>query len=470
MPEDAISVISTPWMGALSAASTMTPRSEPTVTAAAGSAAIISAAARNAPRRRCVPRGSGQGKGPIAIPSWRMDACRETTAKASYRSLPTYDPSLTRRLARKSWQVIMRVATRVAECGGHRLAPRRFSGGAEGCCGTGLNFVAMHLTRQAAIAALTAAGVGASRALFMPGAAQAATGDHLTVFAAGTLAAPLRALDERFERLYPQTIVQPQFGGSVKMVKQISDLHEIADVVAVADYRVIPKYLFGSAGRQAYADWYVGFASNAVTLIYTQRSKYADRITPENWYDLLAQPGVAIGRSNPDTDPSGYQFLLMLELAALHYRLPGLSDRILANAPLANVRDTETELIPALQSGQIDYLAIYRSTALEQGFEYLRLPPQIDLGNARYASLYRRASVTTKNGTLTGAPIVYAATVPANALHVASARSYLALLLGPEGTEVVRRAGLEPITPAFAWAPDRVPVALRSLTRPWPGV
>lgn len=327
----------------------------------------------------------------------------------------------------------------------------------------------MRLTRRKAIAALAAAGIGAHRALRMPEAALAATGESLTVFAAGTLAAALRALDERFERLHPQTSVQPQFGGSVKMVKQISDLHENADVVAVADYRVIPKYLFESTGRQAYADWYVGFASNAVTLVYTQRSKYADRITPENWYDLLTQPGVAIGRSNPDTDPSGYQFLLMLQLASLHYGRPGLSDRILANAPLANVRDTETELIPALQSGQIDYLAIYRSTALEQGFKYLHLPPQIDLGDARYASLYRQASVTTKNGTLTGAPIVYAATVPSNALHAASAASYLSLLLGPQGAEIVRRSGLQPIAPAFASAANRVPVALRSLTRPWPG-
>ena len=327
----------------------------------------------------------------------------------------------------------------------------------------------MRLTRGTTIAGLAAFGAGILQAVRAPETALAQGGESLAVFAAGTLAAPLRALDERFERLHPGTTVQPQFGGSVKMVKQVSDLHEVADVVAVADYRVIPTFLFGGAGRQRYADWYVGFAGNAVTLIYTERSKYAGRITAENWYEVLAQPGVAIGRSNPDTDPSGYQFLLMLQLASRHYHRPDLGARILANAPPANMRDTETELIPALQSGQIDYLAIYRSTALEQGFAYLRLPAQIDLSDARYASLYRQASVTTKNGTVHGAPIVYAATVPANALHVESAHAYLAMLLGPDGAEIVKRSGLEPIAPAFASAPDRVPLALRDLTRPWPG-
>ncbi|TAM58915.1 extracellular solute-binding protein [bacterium] len=327
----------------------------------------------------------------------------------------------------------------------------------------------MALNRRAAVAGLIAVGAGAYRVLRSPVPAAASTGNTLTVFAAGTLAAPLRALDDRFQQANPGTSVQAQFGGSVKMAKQVSELHEAADVVAVADYRVIPKYLFAGPGRKAYADWFAGFASNAVTLVYTERSKYADRINAGNWYQLLTQPGVAIGRSNPDTDPSGYQFLLMLQLAALHYGISDLSERILANAPVTNMRDTETELIPALQSGQIDYLAIYRSTAVEQKLESLALPPQIDLGDARYSALYRRASVKTKNGVVAGAPIVYAATILADAPNAAAAQSYLALLLGAQGRAIVKASGLEPIAPAFASAIERVPVAVRSLTRPWPG-
>ena len=71
--------------------------------------------------------------------------------------------------------------------------------------------------------------------------------------------------------------------------------------------------------RWSAAGWYVGFAGNAITFAYTDKSKYARDVTPQNWYKVLARPGVEIGRSNPDTDPSGYQTLQMLSLAEKAY-------------------------------------------------------------------------------------------------------------------------------------------------------
>jgi len=49
------------------------------------------------------------------------------------------------------------------------------------------------------------------------------------------------------------------------------------------------------------------------------------------------------------------------------------SRSVLANAPLTNMRDTETSLISASQLGQIDYLAIYRSDAIQHKLNYIRL-------------------------------------------------------------------------------------------------
>jgi tungstate ABC transporter binding protein WtpA len=95
-----------------------------------------------------------------------------------------------------------------------------------------------------------------------------------------------------------------KFGGSVMMAKQITELNRRAHLIAVADYHVIPKYLFGVAGKPAYADWYAGFARNAITFTYTDQSKFGGEVAPRNWYRILARPGVEIGRSNPDTDPS----------------------------------------------------------------------------------------------------------------------------------------------------------------------
>jgi molybdate/tungstate transport system substrate-binding protein len=290
----------------------------------------------------------------------------------------------------------------------------------------------------------------------------------LTIFSAGTLANPFRQIDAAFMREHPNVTIQAQFGGSVKMAKQVTELHQQADIVAAADYSVIPKYLFTAQDGRHYTDWYVGFATNAITFVYTPRSKYASEISPKNWYSILAKPGVEIGRSNPDTDPSGYQTVQMLHLAERYYRHPGLADAVLANAPRTNMRDTETTLIAALQSGQIDYLAIYRSDARQHHFKYLKLPPQIDLGDARYSANYAKTTITTANGALTAKPIVYAATIPDNAPHRAWALKYMEFLLGKTGQKTMVANGFGSLGPAYASDMHKVPAQLKHLLVAWP--
>lgn len=290
----------------------------------------------------------------------------------------------------------------------------------------------------------------------------------LVIFGAGTLAGPFKDILAAFEKNHPGVHAQPQFGGSVKMVKQVTQLNQMADVVAVADYNVIPQEMFGQGGKKRFASWYAGFAGNAITFVYTSKSKGASTLTAGNWYKVLAEPGVEIGRSNPDTDPSGYQTLQMLKLAETYYHQPGLYDAVLKNAPQTNMRDTETELLSALQAGQIDYLAIYRSDARQHHLDYLTLPPQIDLSNAKYAADYSKAVVTTKNGKLAGKPIVYGITVPDNALRPGVGREFAAFVIGKDGEALMQKNGFVPISPAYASDVKTIPADLRALTQPWP--
>jgi len=299
-------------------------------------------------------------------------------------------------------------------------------------------------------------------------AARAAEPTTLTIFAAGTLAVPFREIDALFEKKYPNVTVHPQFGGSVKMAKQITDLHQDADLLAVADYSVIPKYMFGGNGKPAHAKWYAGFARNAVTFVYTDKSKGAQEINGNNWYQVLSRKGVEIGRSNPDTDPSGYQTVQMLSLAEKFYKQPGLEQSVLANAPLSNMRDTETSLISALQLGQIDYLAIYRSDALQHHLKFIDLPNKINLSDAAESAFYAQGTVQTKNGTLTGKPIVYAITIVEGSKNADLAEKYVAFLIGPEGQAVMKKNGFGEFTPAYAVNPDAMPAGLKSIVKPWP--
>ncbi|MDI3299590.1 MAG: extracellular solute-binding protein [Bacillota bacterium] len=290
----------------------------------------------------------------------------------------------------------------------------------------------------------------------------------LSIYAAGTLVRPFQEIDQAFEASHPGVKIQAQFGGSVKEVKQVTELGQPADIVAVADYSVIPNLMFAKQGSKGFADWYVGFATNAITFVYTDKSKGADRIDASNWYEVLAEPGVQIGRSNPDTDPSGYQTLQMLQLASKYYGQPDLARKVLANAPQANIRDTETELLSALEAGQIDYLAIYESDAKQHGLKFIQLPAQVNLSDAQFSAEYAQAKVQTKNGLLTGKPIVYAVTIPSNAPHPEVARQWVAFLLD-KGREVLAKDGFG--LPAKPMASDvqKLPEELRGYVEPWPG-
>jgi molybdate/tungstate transport system substrate-binding protein len=295
---------------------------------------------------------------------------------------------------------------------------------------------------------------------------QAAEPNTLTIYAAGTLAVPFRQLNALFEKNDANVTAQAQFGGSVMMAKRITDLHQEADLLAVADYSVIPKYMFAAP---AHAAWYAGFARNAITFVYTDKSKYAGEINAENWYKILARPGVEIGRSNPDTDPSGYQTVQMLSLAEKFYQTPGLERSILANAPLTNVRDTETSLISALQLGQIDYLAIYRSDALQHHLKFIDLPAKINLSDPAEAAFYKNGVAHTKNGDLSGAPIVYAITLVEGTKNAGLAEKYVALLLGPDGQAIMNNNGFGAFSPPYAVHIEAMPAKLKKLVKPWPG-
>lgn len=295
--------------------------------------------------------------------------------------------------------------------------------------------------------------------------AGAVDAETLTVYAAGTLAVPFHRINRAFEHAHPGVSVQAQFGGSVMMARRIAALHQHADVYAAAAYGVIPRVL----GKAKLANWYIGFASNAVTLAYTKQSKGAGHINTHNWYKVVAKPGVVIGRSNPDTDPSGYQFLQMLDLASGYYHEPKLQARVLANAPKKDIRDTETSLISALQSGQIDYLAIYTSSAKSHHLHYVPLPARINLSKPAYSRYYARATAHTTKGVLHGAPLIYGMTIPTNAPKAKLGQEYIAFVMGPEGRKIMSESGFGTFRRPWAQGMKFMPVGLRKQVQSWGG-
>jgi molybdate/tungstate transport system substrate-binding protein len=266
----------------------------------------------------------------------------------------------------------------------------------------------------------------------------------LNVFNAGSLAYPFRELLAAFVREHPGTHPTQESSGSLEAARKLTELGKIPDVLAVADYGVIAKLLF-----PAYTTWYLGFASNAMVLVYSERSAHAAEISAANWWRILLLPEVRWGLSDPALDPNGYRAHLVFQLAEAHYGEPGLAQRLNAAIRPGYVRPSEAQLLGLVQAGELDYAWSYRSLALTAGLRWVKLPPEVDLSDPQRANAYAAARIRlpgTRLGSadsveFRGEPILYALTIPKAAPHPEAARAFVAFVLSAAGQEILRAAG-----------------------------
>lgn len=265
----------------------------------------------------------------------------------------------------------------------------------------------------------------------------------LTVFNAGSLARPLRAVLDTFARREGVTVAQ-ESAGSLESARKLTELGKVPDVIALADADVFPQYLV-----PRFVGSYTLFARNRMVVAYTDRSRHAAEIRTDNWPEILARADVEVGRADPELDPNGYRTLMAWQLAGLARGEPELAMRLEARAGERNVRPKEADLIGLLEAGEFDYIWSYESLAKAIGFRYVLLGDSVDLSVPALAGFYRNASVTVRGAvagsrvTFTGAPIVYAFAVPRDAPEPGLARRFADFLVSTEGKAILRREGLD---------------------------
>ena len=286
-------------------------------------------------------------------------------------------------------------------------------------------------------------------ATLAPNYASAEPSGKVVIFHAGSLSVPLKAIEKSFEAKYPKVDVLREAAGSQACARKITDLHKPCDIMASADYTVIDKLLIPK-----YADWNIRFATNQMVLCYTDKSKFADKVNADNWYDILEKKGVVWGHSDPNLDPCGYRALMVLQLAEKYYKKPGLYEKVVANRPQANIRPKSVELVSLLQTGNMDYAWEYLSVAVQHGLKYVKLPDEINLGNYKFDDLYRQAVVKVtgkKPGTMMdmkGKSITYGVTLIKDAPNREAAVAFLQYLLSPDGgLKVLKEMGQPPFIP-----------------------
>ena len=280
---------------------------------------------------------------------------------------------------------------------------------------------------------------------------------------AATLTVPF----DRLARKLPGWRFQQQSAGSRFLLRKLLSLHARFDLLAVAD-----AGLFAAHPRRI--GWWLEFAGNQLVLAYTPRSRYAARINPENWPQILLRPGVRFGYADPNLDPEGYNALLAWKLTARLDHQPGLYRR-LRTAPGGVERPQSVALLALLEAGEIDYAWEYRSVARQHGLEFVPLPAAVNLGSAQDAAAYARASVRVAGKApgetvrQRGRPIRYAITIPATARNIPGALAFLRRLASPAGRAVLAasdQTALHP--PCRGGALARAPQGVRRWLRQWP--
>jgi molybdate/tungstate transport system substrate-binding protein len=303
------------------------------------------------------------------------------------------------------------------------------------------------------------------------------------VFHAGSLTVPFEEIKARFEADHKNVVVKLEPAGSVACVKKITEMGKEADILASADYSLIPNMMMPD-----HADWYLIFAKNRMTLAYTENSLYADEVTTKNWYEILRRESVKWGFSNPNLDPCGYRTPMVIQLAELEYGDDRIfEDLVAAHSAIMSVesegtyvidankedlqpdtekitiRDKSVELISLCQAGGLDYAFEYSSVAKQHGLLYLELPESIDLSDVEHAETYARVRVEKTTGTSMGKPIVYGITIPKNAPNPRLAEEFVEYVINDIGQGVFAENGQPPIAPAVASDADLVPESLKSL-------
>lgn len=286
---------------------------------------------------------------------------------------------------------------------------------------------------------------------------------QLIVFNAGSLAAPIADLLAEFARLHPEITPQQESSGSLEAARKITEFGKFCDVLAVADYEVIPSLLIPQ-----HADWYVVFARNQLALIFTPKSRFSDQINSENWDEVLLRPGVQYGYSNPDLDPAGYRTLLHWQLAEKYYHKPGLYERLKSGVPPGNIRPKSVELVALLQAGELDYVYCYRSIAEQYKLPFLNFPSEIDFSDSTKSDFYALASTEVAGNKpgerlkIKGMAIRYGLTIPNGAPARDVAEGFVEFLLSPQGQAIMQQKYLTTISPALASDVNKVPVRLQS--------
>jgi len=189
----------------------------------------------------------------------------------------------------------------------------------------------------------------------------------------------------------------------------------------------------GPALGSEFPGWAVAFAADQMGIAYSSATASSTSGKPviaayntavstnttAAWYDFfnnLTSGSVKVGISNPNADPAGFRAWIVLELAGIAYDGGVANEQYFVNRMLTNqgniTGSSAAALVPALLTGHIQFLFIYKSDIASEGLSLVQLTNGVNLGLPSYNTFYGQATYTTTAGVQKGSAIVLWLTVP----------------------------------------------------------
>ncbi len=289
---------------------------------------------------------------------------------------------------------------------------------------------------------------------------------NLIIFHAGSLSVPMKEITDAFKKENPDVSIQLEAAGSVECARKITELNKPCDVIASADYAVIDKLLIPN-----HAEWNIKFASNEMAIVYTGKSKRNNEINADNWYKIMLDKNVQIGRADPNADPCGYRAVLVAMLAEKYYKQHDLANGLIKKDE-NNIRPKETDLLALLETGNVDYIFLYRSVAVQHKLKYIVLPDEVNLKNPEFSEIYNTVSVEI-NGKKPGEkiiqkgePMIYGITIPRNAPDKTVAIAFVKFLLSKDrGIAILEKLGQPSVIPSTSTTLGKIPDELKMFAK-----
>ncbi len=237
--------------------------------------------------------------------------------------------------------------------------------------------------------------------------------------------------------------------GSTVLANAIRDKIIQPDVFISASTRAYERLEGAANGNEV--KWNLVFASTSMVIGYSPLSQFAAQFDAAAagtvpWYQVLQQPGVRLGRTDPTLDPKGVYAILVMQLASLYYNQSDIKETILGSDTNKAQIFPEADLVAYLKDGNLDAGFFYLNEVKDVDLPYVSLPVEINLGDPSQKDFYQQSSYQDAQGqTIVGEPILYSLTIPTKVENQAGAVEFVKHLLGSNGRQLLLGDGLSMI-------------------------